>query len=87
MSKGMTTCNVCGRDFALIAEDHYISIAESKTGLAAFAGGDEPAMHDAMDCPHCGCQNILGKRERPYIHEVEACRANEIYEEEEKDVG
>lgn len=67
MSKGMTTCDVCGRDFALMAEDHYISRAEEKTGIAAFAGGDEPHLHDAVDCPHCGCQKVLQKRERMYI--------------------
>lgn len=67
MSKGMRTCRICGRDFALIAEDHYITKEEGKTGLAAFTGGDEPALHDAIDCPHCGCQNILCKRERRWL--------------------
>lgn len=83
MSKGMTTCDVCGRDFALIAEEHYISIGEGKTGLAAFAGGDQPIVHDAIDCPHCGCQKLLQKRERPYIHEDVAIKQ----EEEEENVG
>lgn len=84
MNKGMTTCDVCGRDFALMAEDHYVSIAEGKTGLiGVLGGGDEPAMHDAMDCPHCGCQKVLQKRERPYIYEDIALEE----EEEEENVG
>lgn len=81
MSRGMTTCDVCGRDFALMAEDHYISRAEEKTGIAAFAGGDEPHLHDAIDCPHCGCQKVLQKRERPWLPEV----AVPEEEEEEND--
>lgn len=65
MSKGMKTCEVCGRDFALIAEEHYIATGDPKTGLAALAGGDAPSLYDAIDCPHCGCQQILHTRLRP----------------------
>lgn len=60
--KGMTTCKVCGRDFPLIAEEHYISKEASKMGLAAIAGGPSPLLWDSFDCPHCGCQNHLHLR-------------------------
>ena len=79
MSKGMITCDVCGRDFALMVEDHYISRAEGKTGFAALAGGDEAHLHDAIDCPHCGCQKVLQKRERIWVPEPVT------YEEEEEE--
>ena len=62
--KGMTTCKICGRDFPLIAEEHYISKEASKMGLAAIAGGTSPLLWDSFDCPHCGCQNRLHLRYR-----------------------
>ena len=62
--KGMTTCKICGRDFPLLAEEHYVSKEPGKTGLAFFAGGDDPALWDSFDCPHCGCQNRMQKRNR-----------------------
>lgn len=77
MSKGMTTCKICERDFALIAEDHYIARGENKTGLAALAGNTESNLYDAINCPHCGCQMILQERKRPFVETV--------YKEEEKE--
>lgn len=76
-SKGITTCDKCNRDFALIKEEHYIAVANSKTGIAALAGGDQPNCYDAIDCPHCGCQKLLQVRLRPMLMELE--------EEEEND--
>lgn len=61
MSKGMHECAVCHREFALIAEDHYIAKDPTPTGLASLAGGTVYP-YDAIDCPHCGCQNVLQKR-------------------------
>lgn len=85
MSKGMRTCSVCGRDFALLVEDHYISRAEGKSGIVAIVGGDEPKLHDAIDCPHCGCQQLLQGRERAMYHEEIILEEED--EEEEEDVG
>lgn len=83
MSKGMRTCTICGRDFALLVEDHYITIEGEKIGLSALTG-EAAGLHDVIDCPHCGCQQILCRRERPYIHDAPACTANvEIFKEEE----
>lgn len=62
--RGMTTCKVCGRDFPLISEDHYVSKEPGKTGFAAIAGGSEPILWDSFDCPHCGCQNRMQQRNR-----------------------
>lgn len=61
--KGMSTCKVCGRDFPLMAEEHYVSRGREKKGLAAALGSqDEAALYDTFDCPHCGCQNIMQTR-------------------------
>ena len=62
--KGMTTCKVCGRDFPLIAEDHYVSKEAGKVGFAAIAGGPALILWDSFDCPHCGCQNRMQQRNR-----------------------
>lgn len=67
MSKGMTTCGVCGRDFALIAEDHYVASDNLKTRMIGAFGGTEPDIYDAYDCPHCGCQNIMQTRKRLHL--------------------
>ena len=69
--KGMYTCKVCGRDFPLMAEEHYTTKEPEKTGLTAALAGSDPKLHDAFDCPHCGCQNIVGVREAFYCEECE----------------
>lgn len=60
--KGMTTCKVCGRDFPLMAEEHYIARDAEKTGIANIISGSEATLYDAFECPHCGCQNIIQER-------------------------
>lgn len=69
MEKGMITCKACGREFMLFSKDHYISVENAKTGLASITGGEQPDLHDTFDCPHCGSQNIVGKRRRPWTPE------------------
>ena len=61
--KGMTTCKICGWDFPLMAEEHYVARDGEKKGLvAAFTAQEEGTQYDAFDCPHCGCQNIMQER-------------------------
>ena len=66
--KGMVTCKVCGRDFPLIAEEHYIARSVKTTPEISLKelwspSPTEPVQYDAIDCPHCGCQMILQERE------------------------
>lgn len=61
---GMTTCKICGRDFPLIAERRYTARDAVKSGIAVAFNGVEEALYDAIDCPHCGCQNTLQARKR-----------------------
>lgn len=63
-TKGMTTCKVCGRDFPLLIEEHYVSKEAGRIGFAALAVGPAPILWDSFDCPHCGCQNRMQQRER-----------------------
>ena len=61
--KGMTTCKVCGRDFPLIIEDHYVARGVEKRGvIAAISMQEEALQYDVFDCPHCGCQNVMQER-------------------------
>lgn len=61
--KGMTTCKVCGRDFALMIEEHYVAQDPQKVGaIVNLVNTDKAFKYDAFDCPHCGCQNIMQPR-------------------------
>ena len=62
--KGMYTCDVCGRDFPLIAEERYTVRGAEKSGLVTAISFEEADRYDAFDCPHCGCQNIVNLRMR-----------------------
>lgn len=61
MNKGLHECVVCHREFALIVEEHYVAKDPQPTGIAALANSTVYP-YDAIDCPHCGCQNVLQKR-------------------------
>lgn len=61
--KGMTTCKVCGRDFALMQEEHYTAKDTGKMGVIAnLTNADKALIWDAFDCPYCGCQNLMQER-------------------------
>lgn len=64
VAKGMLSCRVCGRDFPLIFEKHYISRGDSVSGIATIVSSTEPPIWDSFDCPHCGCQNNVQQRNR-----------------------
>lgn len=63
---GAMTCHVCKRSFPLIFERRYVVRDVVTYRLVATFGNSEPRLHDAFDCPHCGCQNIVGDRLREY---------------------
>lgn len=64
--KGMTICKVCGRDFPLMTEEHYVARDTEKTGITNVISGSEATLYDAFNCPHCGCQNIMQERKHEY---------------------
>ena len=79
MSKGMATCKICGRDFALIEEDHYIADNGEKEGvITKLVSSDRITQYDAFDCPYCGCQNIMQERKPMWL-------SNELISEAEEE--
>ena len=82
--KGMTTCKVCGRDFPLMAEEHYIAQDPQRIGvLANLANTDKAMEYDAFDCPHCGCQNVMQTRKSIWVPE----ESEESEEDQEDDTS
>lgn len=71
----MFKCKTCGRRFRLLAKNRY-EIVRIPTSVPIALKGiyDEKLYFNAFDCPHCGCQNIMGV--------VEKNRANNKPQEE-----
>lgn len=61
-NKGKKKCKVCNKYFKLDASKKYI-VSCSK-GLADIMTPEKRL--EAIDCPTCGCQNILNIREGNY---------------------
>ena len=58
-------CRFCGT--VLTNEKCYIARGKKLEGLtAAFSSSEEPTLYDAVDCPRCGKQEIVGIREREF---------------------
>lgn len=64
----MKKCNACGRRFRLLAKNRY-EVAKSPVGLNCLTQGT--VYYNAFDCPHCGCQNIVGVLEKGIVRDVE----------------
>ena len=58
------TCKICGEKLTLDREKVY-TVADETTGIIA-AFGAATKCYDAIDCPICGCQNILCERKLIY---------------------
>ena len=69
MSDNEKTCQVCGSRIIFDAASHYVARDDARVGIAALSGGNEPQIYDAIECPKCGCQIILGRRKRNLIIE------------------
>lgn len=64
----MRKCNVCGRRFRLLAKNRY-EVAKSPVGLNCLTQGT--VYYNAFNCPHCGCQNIVGVLEKANVKDIE----------------
>lgn len=61
-------CSVCGMKFAPIAHWRYSAEEDKNVGLfAGISSTERPPLHDAFDCPRCGCQIIVNSRMRRAI--------------------
>lgn len=78
----MYKCKVCGKEFELQKENHYVSISRTPTGLAALISS-ETVMYDAFDCTHCGCQNRVSERYVNYANTMAGMAVDEEESEEE----
>ena len=65
-------CKVCGKEFELKVDNHYIARDEEidRCGIAGIVGSNneiEGKLYDTFDCPACGCQNIMQERKRRFL--------------------
>ena len=70
LKPGMHKCTVCSRVFELRKENRYIAEAKKTTSLLMLATGTDSVLYDTVDCPYCGCQQILHARERVFVEEA-----------------
>lgn len=75
----MRKCNVCGRKFKLLAKNRY-EVVNKPAGLNWLT--EATVYYNAFDCPHCGCQNIVGVLEKVIVGGVEEQPGAESEEEE-----
>lgn len=64
----MRKCNVCGRRFRLLAKNRY-EVVRKPVGLNCLT--EATVYYNAFDCPHCGCQNIVGVLEKVIVGDIE----------------
>lgn len=64
----MRKCSVCGRRFKLLAKNRY-EVVREPVGLNCLTTGT--IYYNAFDCPHCGCQNIVGVLEKVIVRDIE----------------
>ena len=58
----MIKCKICGRDFAMLPERHYVCRDFGQKGLKEVFSAKGKMQFDAFDCPLCGCQNAVQVR-------------------------
>lgn len=63
----MVKCKTCGRRFRLLAKNRY-EVVRIPTPLKGPL--EETVYFNAFDCPHCGCQNIMGVVEKNRVDDT-----------------
>ena len=64
----MYKCNTCGKRFRLLAKNRY-EIMKRPIGFNCLV--QDTVYFNAFDCPHCGCQNIIGVVEKVNVKDLE----------------
>ena len=72
-------CKVCGKDFELVKELHYISRDDETSGVSNIIHKNEVSLYDTFDCTLCGCQNVMGVRKRIIVPESEFKKDENFY--------
>ena len=75
-------CENCGTP--LIDQKVYIAREDTATGICGAFASTEPKLFDAIDCPKCGMQKILGRRYRELEKPVFLEESIEVKEENEE---
>lgn len=79
-------CTICNFEFELDKDIHYVARGNETSGICNVGRHEEVQQYDAVDCPKCGCQNILGERFRPVMEiEIDEPIEDEAEEEEPQD--
>ena len=78
----MKKCNACGRRFRLLAKNRY-EVEKIPTGFECLT--KSVTYFNAFDCPHCGCQNIVGVIEKVKRSEIVEDKRNVKEMEENAD--
>ena len=60
----MRRCEICGKRFRLLAKNRY-EIVKRPVGINCLV--QAAVYFNAFDCPHCGCQNIVGVVEKDVV--------------------
>lgn len=82
--KKKVRCDFCGT--VLTNEKCHTVRGKMMEGLAAaLSSSEEPTLYDAVDCPKCGKQKIVGVREREYPIIV-LCEQKEEEKEAENEI-
>lgn len=81
LKPGMHKCTVCNRAFELRKENRYTTEAKKTTALSMLVMGTDSVLYDAVDCPYCGCQQILHVRERAFAEVTSETDCEEAPEE------
>lgn len=76
-------CKVCGSEFKLNIDNHYIAKDDRVTGIATVVKKEEEKIYDAYDCPICGCQNLIQDRKRRLLFDDILNDENELEDEDE----
>lgn len=77
-------CKVCGSEFELNIDNHYIAKDDGVTGIATVVKKEEEKLYDAYDCPICGCQNLIQDRKRRLLFDDVLNDENELEDEDEE---
>ena len=68
-------CKICGKRFKLLKKNRY-EVVKRPTGFDSLI--ERPTYYNAFDCPHCGCQNVVGGIEKD-IYSPDKERKDELY--------
>lgn len=85
ITQDLVECQCCGSMFSPTKEMRYTA-RDNDPGKQLFGIAAETKQYDAFDCPHCGCQIIVGERLRPVDEAVFALGGiDEVHEDDRKE--